>query len=84
VLLRKNGYIYEQVRVTSEKIKPANEQEAVLTGRYEYEMNGFMHVTYGLERYRLKKEETLKPGERQWKVHVKVSDYHQFVTEIEQ
>lgn len=83
VLFQKSGNVYEPVRVTKEKIASSNDTEAILAGKYQYESDGTMHISYGLERYRFKQNESLKSGERQWKVHVKVSDYHQFITKIE-
>ncbi|UOY93410.1 GDYXXLXY domain-containing protein [Ectobacillus sp. JY-23] len=77
VLFEKNGNIYEPARVSREKMKGV-----VLRAKYQYDDTGFMHVTYGMERYRFSPNTKIESGERKWHVYIKTSPYHQFVTQI--
>ncbi|MFC5772559.1 GDYXXLXY domain-containing protein [Ectobacillus antri] len=77
VLFEKKGDIYEPTRVSREKMKGI-----VLRAKYQYNDTGFMHVTYGMERYRFSPNTKIESGERKWQVYIKTSPYHQFVTRI--
>ncbi|MFD3446044.1 GDYXXLXY domain-containing protein [Microbacteriaceae bacterium 4G12] len=83
VLLRKEAKEYGVVGVTREKITPKNENEVVLLGKYDYEINNDMHITYGLEKYRLSNEDSHINRQQALQVHIKVSKYHQCITSIE-
>jgi uncharacterized membrane-anchored protein len=84
VLLKSGKEGYEVIQVTKEKPK-ASGDEVVLKAKAMDVLENKLHLLYGLERYYVKEGEGKELEQRMGtlKVHVKISDFHQFISKTE-